>query len=100
MSAVLAILREGYLFCKIPAELSWYSYLNWSPEVYFYKIAKYLYDRDFPDVDEKLENEEEEYSPQLPEHARLRERGVQARRHIKAIIDKLAESFKEKSAMC
>lgn len=57
----------------------------------FHKIAEYLYDRYFPDVDEELENEEEEYSPELPEYARIRERGVQAsRRHIKVIIDKLA----------
>lgn len=57
----------------------------------FHKIAKYLYDCDFPDVDEELENEEEEYPPELSEYARIRERGVQAsRRHITVIIDKLA----------
>lgn len=56
----------------------------------FHKIAKYLYDRDFPDDDEELENEVEEFAPQLPEYARIRERGVQARRQITAIIDKLA----------
>lgn len=36
-------------------------------------------------VDEELENEEE-YPPQLPEYARIRERGVQAGRHITAIL--------------
>lgn len=40
----------------------------------FHKIAKYLCYCDFPDVDEELENEEEEYPP---EYARIiRERGV------------------------